>query len=69
MGRLPQPGTKTQRRWVKAIWVGRLERDDTHIILTAAGALSVRSVRRLPASGQWQTDVMSTVTGLPWQPK
>eukprot|EP00435_Cladocopium_sp_Y103_P036515 s3200_g9.t1 len=31
--------TKTQRRWVKAIWLGRLERDDAHI-LTAAEALS-----------------------------
>ena len=26
MARLPQLGTKTQRRWVKAIWVGRLDR-------------------------------------------
>ena len=69
MARLPQPGTKTQRRWVKGIWVGRLERDDTHIILTAAGALSVRSVRRLPPSSQWQVATLSTVTGLPWQPK
>ena len=36
MARLPQPGTKTQRRWVKGIWAGRLERDGSHIILTAA---------------------------------
>ena len=69
MARLPQPGTKTQRRWVKGIWVGRLERDDTHIILTAAGAMSVRSVRRLPPSSQWQPATLGIVTGLPWQPK
>ena len=69
MAKLPQPGTKTQTRWVKAIWCGKLERDNTHIILTEAGVLSVRSVRRLPQESQQQASIMSNVTGLPWQPR
>ena len=51
------------------MWVGRLERDDTHIILSEAGALTVRSVRRLPPAVQTQASVLKQVTGLPWQPR
>ena len=69
MARLPVPGSKTQRRWIKGLWVGRLERDDTQIILTEAGAMSVRSVRRLPPEAQKQVSLMATATGLPWQPR
>ena len=43
------------------------------MILTSSrqqlGALSVRSVRRLPPSNQWQAATLGIVTGLPWQPK
>ena len=48
MAKLPKPGTKAQKRWIRGIWVGRLDRDNTNIVLKKAGALSVRSVRRLP---------------------
>ena len=49
MAKLPNPATKVQKCWVKGLWVGRLERDNSNIILTEAGALTVRSVR--PAAG------------------
>ncbi|CAE7235731.1 RE1 [Symbiodinium natans] len=66
MAKLPKPGTKAQRRWIRGIWVGRLERDNTNIILTEAGALSVRSVRRLPPDAQANRTLMGTVAGVPW---
>ncbi|CAE7521947.1 RE1 [Symbiodinium sp. CCMP2592] len=66
MAKLPKPGTKSQRRWVKGIWVGKLDRDNTHIVLTESGALSIRSVRRLPPEGQANRTLMGTVAGVPW---
>lgn len=69
MARLPKPGTKTQQRWVKGVWVGRLERDNSHILLTGAGALTVRSVRRLPEEAQKQVATMAIASGLPWEPR
>ncbi|CAE7412283.1 unnamed protein product, partial [Symbiodinium sp. CCMP2592] len=48
LAKLPRPGNKAQVRWVKGVWAGKLERDDSHVVLTEAGALNVRSVRRLP---------------------
>ena len=69
MAKLPKPGSKSQVRWVKGIWAGKLERDDTHVLLTPAGALSVRSVRRLPAPAQAQLQTMKEACGLPWDPR
>ncbi|CAJ1435415.1 unnamed protein product [Effrenium voratum] len=69
MAKLPKPGSKSQVRWVKGIWAGKLELDDTHVQLTPAGALSVRSVRRLPAPAQAQLQAMKEACGLPWDPR
>ena len=30
MAKLPNPATKAQKRWVKGLWVGRLERQQQH---------------------------------------
>ncbi|CAE7937581.1 unnamed protein product, partial [Symbiodinium sp. KB8] len=64
MAKLPKPGTKAQRRWIRGLWVGKLDRDNTNIILTECGALSVRSVRRLPAEAQANRTLMGS--GVPW---
>ena len=48
LSKLPRPGNKSQVRWVKGVWAGKVERDDSHVVLTEAGAMKVRSVRRLP---------------------
>ena len=66
MAKLPKPGTKAQRRWIRALWVGKLDRDNTNIILTECGALSVTSVRRLPAEAQANRTFMGSAAGVPW---
>ncbi|CAE7434553.1 PARP6, partial [Symbiodinium sp. KB8] len=65
MAKLPKPGTKAQRRWIRGLWVGKLDRDNTNIILTECGALSVRSVRRLPAEAQANRTLMGSAAGVP----
>ncbi|CAE7681372.1 unnamed protein product [Symbiodinium sp. CCMP2592] len=69
LAKLPRPGNKAQVRWVKGVWAGKLERDDSHVVLTEAGALNVRSVRRLPPETRHQTAVVLKACGLPWNPR
>ncbi|CAE7273855.1 unnamed protein product [Symbiodinium sp. CCMP2592] len=69
LAKLPRPGNKAQVRWVKGVWTGKLERDDSHVVLTEAGALNVRSVRRLPPETRHQTAAALKACGLPWNPR
>ncbi|CAE8654540.1 unnamed protein product [Polarella glacialis] len=71
MGKFPDTDSrsKSKARWAKGIFVGRLEQDDSVVILTETGALSVRSVRRLPIVDQYGEEVLGRVCGLPWAPK
>ncbi|CAE7394224.1 RE2 [Symbiodinium sp. CCMP2592] len=70
LAKLPRPGNKAQVSWVKGVWAGKLERDDSHVVLTEAGALNVRrSVRRLPPETRHQTAAVLKACGLPWNPR
>ncbi|CAE8609616.1 unnamed protein product, partial [Polarella glacialis] len=71
MGKFPDTNSrsKSKARWAKGIFVGRLEQDDSVVILTETGALSVRSVRRLPIVDQYGEEVLGRVCGQPWAPK
>ena len=60
---------KLNRKWLKGIWLGKLERDDSNVIGTEAGAIAVRSVRRLTQANQIDAEIMSKIRGLPWRPK
>ena len=35
LGKIPMPKGKLQRRWLKGVWLGKLDRDDSHVIGTA----------------------------------
>ena len=69
MGKIPMASNKLNRKWFKGIWLGKLERDDSNVIGTEAGAIAVRSVRRLPPANQIDAEIMSKIKGLPWRPK
>ena len=58
--------SKAKPRWFKGLFVGRLEVDDSAVVLTDAGAITVRSVRRLLLADQH--DVAYLNAGLPWAP-
>ena len=60
---------KYKPRWIRGIWVGRSEVDNTHIMLTTQGVENVRTVRRLPSSSQFCMETMESVVGLPWAPR
>ena len=68
LGKIPMPKGKLQRRWLKGVWLGKLDRDDSHVIDTSAGAIAVRSIRRLPKEAQIDNEHMSEMKGIPWQP-
>ncbi|CAL1127989.1 unnamed protein product [Cladocopium goreaui] len=60
---------KMQRRWIKGIWLGKLDRDDSNVLGTSSGAIAVRSVRRLPKESQTSQELMNDMKGIPWQPR
>ena len=61
--------SKSKPRWFMGTFAGRLEKDDSCVILTAEGAVPVRSVRRLQAEDQFQLEVFEAAAGLPWAPR
>ena len=60
---------KARPRWAKGAWVGRLEIDNAHAVLTEGGAISVRTIRRLPEESRRDLAILNAVHGLPWSPK
>ena len=69
LGKVPTPRGKMQRRWIKGIWLGKLDRDDSNVLGTSSGAIAVRSVRRLPKESQTSQELMNDMKGIPWQPR
>ena len=43
---------KLDSAWVKAVWVGRLDRSNEHLLLTTKGRIRSRVVRRIPDGNQ-----------------
>ena len=69
LGKVPSPKGKMQRRWIKGVWLGKLDRDDSNVLGTSSGAIAVRSIRRLPKEGQISQELVSGMKGIPWQPR
>ena len=63
LGKVPSPKGKIQRRWIKGVWLGKLDRDDSNVLGTASGAIAVRSIRRLPKEGQISSELMAAMKG------
>lgn len=62
LGKIPKPQTR-------GVWLGKLDRDDSHILGTSSGAIAVRSVRRFPPESQTDSKMLEDMKGLPWQPR
>ena len=52
------------RAWVKAVWVGRVDKSNEHLLLTTKGCIRSRVVRRIPDGNQ--ASYHAEVQGLPW---
>eukprot|EP00435_Cladocopium_sp_Y103_P065142 s324_g27.t1 len=66
MGKFPTVKDKSAPRWTKGIYAGKKENSDEHVMLTSAGPMSFRTVRRLPVGSQFQDAVMESARGVPW---
>ena len=55
---------KLDSAWVKAVWVGRVDRSNEHLLLTTKGCIRSKVVRRIPDGNQ--ASYHAEVQGLPW---
>ena len=55
---------KLDSAWVKAVWVGRVDRSNEHLLLTTKGCIRSRVVRRIPDGNQ--ASYHAEEQGLPW---
>ena len=55
---------KLDSAWVKAVWVGRVDRSNEHLLLTTKGCIRSRVVKRIPDGNQ--ASYHAEVQGLPW---
>ena len=55
---------KLDSAWVEAVWVGRVDRSNEHLLLTTKGCIRSRVVRRIPDGNQ--ASYHAEVQGLPW---
>ena len=55
---------KLDSTWVKAVWVGRVDKSNEHLLLTTKGCIRSRVVRRIPDGDQ--ASYHDEVKGLPW---
>ena len=60
--------SKAKPCWFKGVFVGRLELADSAVVLTDAGAITVRTIRRLPKDDQHDVSFLDVACGLPWAP-
>ena len=56
--------SKLDSAWIKAVWVGRVDRSNEHLLLTTKGCIKSRVVRRIPDGNQ--ANYHAEVQGLPW---
>ena len=61
--------TKLDDRWRTAIWLGKSDRSDEHIIGWETGAVLARSVRRNVEGKRWNERALNMVTGTSWYPR
>ena len=61
--------TKLDDRWRTAIWLGKSDRSDEHIIGLETGAVLARSVRRKVEGKRWNERALRMVPGTPWNPR
>lgn len=61
-------GDKLNPRWLKGVYVGKIDQTDEFIFLTPKGAKKSRSIKRFEASEAWGREVMAGCVGAPWNP-
>eukprot|EP00971_Amphidinium_carterae_P079080 1564619-Amphidinium_carterae.1 len=60
---------KLEERWKSAVWLGKSDKSDEHILGLATETVLARSVRRKIEQKRWNRKALSKVIGVPWQMK
>ena len=53
-------------RWMRGIFVGKLDRTDEFLLLTPTGAMKACCVRRLECDNAWDLQFLLLCVGSPW---
>ena len=59
-------GAKLNMRWMRGVFVGKLDRTDEFLLLTPPGAMKTRCVRRLEGENAWDLQFLNLCFGSPW---
>ena len=57
---------KLNMRWMRGVFVGKLDRTDEFLLLTPTGAMQTRCVRRLEGDNAWDLQFLNLCVGSPW---
>jgi len=60
---------KYDDRWLRGLFVGKLDQTDEAILLTPSGVAKARGIRRLEESERFKLSFLNSCKGLPWNPK
>ena len=61
--------SKFDSRFIQGIWLGRATESDEHIVGTANGVYTARSVRAKNDQEIWNGDLIKRMRGTPWDPR
>ena len=61
--------SKFDSRFIQGIWLGRATESDEHIVGTADGVYTARSVRAKNDQEIWNGDLIKKMRGTPWDPR
>ena len=53
-------------RWMRGVFVGKLDRTGEFLLLTPTGAMKTRCVRRLEGDYAWDLHLLNLCVGSPW---
>ena len=62
-----EDGTELNMRWMRGVFVGKLDRIDEFLLLTPTGAMKTRSVRLLEDDNAWDFQFLNLCVGSPWK--
>ena len=61
-----EDGAKLNIKWMRGVFVGKLDGTDEFLLLTPTGATKTRGVRRLEGDNAWDLQFLSLCVGSPW---
>lgn len=62
-------GHKFEQRWQQGIFLGVKDQTTEKIVGNASGVFTVQSIRRKSGEDRYNTELMLSITGVPWDPQ